>query len=396
MPAELEFTGERFLPGAPGAIAYEHWHRYAFALRWARGRRVLDAACGEGYGTALLASAATSVAGVDIDPDAIDHARRAYTGVTNLRYDAASVIALPLADASVDVVVSFETIEHLPAADQPRMLSEFARVLTPKGVLVISSPNRVRYSEARDYHNPYHLHELDRDELARLLDSAFPQRRWYHQAPLLASALWSEEQGNEVEAWSGNGRSVRPATPSDGMYYLVVASKADDASPSGPRLSLFHDDMESELKRAEAAAAEVLRLDALLLDRDTALAKQAAHVAHLEALVAFREHVVEERDGELAACNTVRESHEHALVAARDRLASTREALLSQERAFANAQDALSGVEAEFAALQREHHRIESALAAQERMISHQQSWRWWMRLPWMRARLWWQRQKDH
>src|SRR5205823_1593386 len=68
MPADLDFNGERYVPGVAGEIAYEHWHRYAFARQFVPGRRVLDAACGEGYGTALLAAAAAAAIGVDVDP----------------------------------------------------------------------------------------------------------------------------------------------------------------------------------------------------------------------------------------------------------------------------------------------------------------------------------------
>ena len=71
MPSDLEFTGERFVPGIAGEIAHEHWHRYAFARRCVAGKRVLDVACGEGYGSALLAGESTSVTGIDIDAGAI-------------------------------------------------------------------------------------------------------------------------------------------------------------------------------------------------------------------------------------------------------------------------------------------------------------------------------------
>ena len=73
--ADLAFTGERFLPACTGEIAYEHWHRYAFARRFVAGKRVLDAACGEGYGSALLGEAAASVVGVDIDAAMLARAR---------------------------------------------------------------------------------------------------------------------------------------------------------------------------------------------------------------------------------------------------------------------------------------------------------------------------------
>src|SRR5882724_4678429 len=148
---EIPFTGERFLPGCAGEIAYEHWHRYAFARRFAAGKRVLDAACGEGYGTALLGTVARDAIGVDIDVAIIGHARVTYRDRRNVRYAVGSVTALPFAAASFDVVVSFETIEHFAAADQPRMLIELARVLVPQGLLVLSSPNKRRYSDERGY-----------------------------------------------------------------------------------------------------------------------------------------------------------------------------------------------------------------------------------------------------
>src|SRR5262245_34826601 len=185
---DLEFTGERFVPGAAGEMAYEHWHRYAFARQFVQDRHVLDAACGEGYGTALLATAARNVTGVDIDAATVTHARERYAAHSNIRFETGSVAALPFSDASFDVVVSFETIEHVSADDQVRMLNEFSRVLAPRGLLLISSPNKRLYSEERDYRNPFHLHELYREELAQLLDAAFPHRRWFLQTRSYASA----------------------------------------------------------------------------------------------------------------------------------------------------------------------------------------------------------------
>src|SRR5436190_10605249 len=98
-----EFTGERFLPSCSGEIAYEHWHRYAFARRFVAGKRVLDVACGEGYGSALLAQVAATVTGIDIDAAAVAHARESYAALTNLRFNEGSAATLPLLDGSVDV-----------------------------------------------------------------------------------------------------------------------------------------------------------------------------------------------------------------------------------------------------------------------------------------------------
>ena len=93
--ASLTFTGERFLPEVRGAIWYEHWHRYAAVAPLAQGRRVLDAACGEGYGSYLLSKSAASVIGVDVSPDAVAHAGQRYKH-PNLAFTTGSVASLPL------------------------------------------------------------------------------------------------------------------------------------------------------------------------------------------------------------------------------------------------------------------------------------------------------------
>ena len=106
LAAAPEFTGERFLPSYSGEIAYEHWHRYAYARRFVAGKRVLDAACGEGYGTGLLGAVAANVIGIDIDIATIDRARATYGDGKQIRFIASSCTGLPLPSASFDVVVS--------------------------------------------------------------------------------------------------------------------------------------------------------------------------------------------------------------------------------------------------------------------------------------------------
>lgn len=344
MAADLEFTGERYVPGTTGEIAHEHWHRYAFARRYVAGRRVLDVACGEGYGSGLLAASALHVTGVDIDAKTLAHARATYADRANLAFVEGSAAALPLADASFDAVVSFETIEHLAAADQPRMLAEFARVLAPDGVLVLSSPNRPQYSVARGHVNPFHLHELDRDELATLLAPHFPAQRWHRQRRYFGSALWAEEPGEGHEALCGTATSAGEAAPPEAMYFVVVAARTPAALPAVfPALSLFTDRDDAELARVDREAREVLRLDAMLRDH-------VAHSRELQAMVAHREELLGQRA--------------RAEEALREELASARSA---QER------------------LTRE-------IAAQERIVAYRESVRWWLALPWLRARRLWHR----
>ena len=201
--ADLTFTGERFLPGCAGEIAYEHWHRYAFARRFVVGKRVLDAACGEGYGTSMLGATAASVIGVDLDDATVAHALGRYGDGGRTRFVKGSCASLPLPDASFDIVVSFETVEHLDASDQLRMIAEFDRVLAPDGILVISSPNKRLYSDARNYRNEFHRHELYRDEFANLLQRSFPAQQWHHQRLAMWSGIWAEEPSTAAEAWLG-------------------------------------------------------------------------------------------------------------------------------------------------------------------------------------------------
>ncbi len=179
----LEYTGERMVPEeAAPATFWEHLYRYRFAAGFARGRRVLDIACGEGYGTAALAHAgAASVVGIDLSEEACAHARRKY----NVDARAGSAEAIALADGTIDLIVSFETIEHLDRAD--RFLDECVRVLAPGGTLIISTPNREVYRAAGEY-SPFHQSELSEDEFVALLRRRFSGFDLYVQR--LDSAAW--------------------------------------------------------------------------------------------------------------------------------------------------------------------------------------------------------------
>jgi ubiquinone/menaquinone biosynthesis C-methylase UbiE len=140
--AELAWTGERLVTTCHRPLVFEHVHRYAVACALAEGKRVLDIACGEGYGANLLARTASKVVGVDVDPTTIEHARRKYRD-RNLEFSVGDCLEIPCADQSIDLVASFETIEHI--ADHERFLSEIKRVLAPGGLAMISSPDKAAY-----------------------------------------------------------------------------------------------------------------------------------------------------------------------------------------------------------------------------------------------------------
>ena len=162
----MEFTGERYVPGTHGMIELEHIHRYLQAARIAAGKVILDIASGEGYGSAMLAAHATKVIGVDISAEAIEHARTRYQR-HNLEFRVGTCADIPLDDATVDLVVSFETIEHHDQHD--RMMQELKRVLRPGGVLLISSPDKLHYTIEPGRLNPFHIKELHKQEFQDLV-----------------------------------------------------------------------------------------------------------------------------------------------------------------------------------------------------------------------------------
>ena len=170
---ELPFTGERFTFAVSGPIEHEHTHRYFFALDLCRDKDVLDVASGEGYGSALLGQVAHSVIGVDVDADSVAHANRHYAR-ERVSFRRGTVTELPLDTGSVDVVVSFETLEHVDAHET--FVKEIKRVLRSGGLLVMSSPDRVVYSPEGP-HNPFHLRELDKAEFVDLVARYFRRPR---------------------------------------------------------------------------------------------------------------------------------------------------------------------------------------------------------------------------
>ena len=188
----MEFTGERYTPEVGGGVRYEHLHRYAMSLQYVQGKQVLDLASGEGYGSYHLSKVAASVVGVDIDEAAVSHAQQRYAQHFNLSYRVGNCAQIPLDDRSVDVVVSFETIEHHDQHE--KMMCEIKRVLRPSGLLIISSPNKKTYSEDLGNHNHFHIKELYLEEFNNLLAASFSQVKFYGQKLLTGSVITPLDQ----------------------------------------------------------------------------------------------------------------------------------------------------------------------------------------------------------
>jgi len=195
----LGLTGERTLPG----IAEEnYWFRrheaaYLAMAPFCRGARVADAGCGEGYGAALLhRHGAGRVVGLEMAPDVAGHAGARYPSVASVRGDLAH---LPLAAASLDVVVSAQVIEHL--ADQPGFIAECARVLRPAGTLLLTTPNRLTFSPGLATPvNPFHTRELSADELTALIEPRFAVSRLLGVNHGSRLRRWERRRGPLVDA----------------------------------------------------------------------------------------------------------------------------------------------------------------------------------------------------
>jgi len=179
----MKFTGERFIPeevDTNDEMYYEHLNRYVSLEDQISGKIVLDAACGVGYGTNILADSATKVYGIDIDKESISYAQKKYFS-DNITFEVASVTKLPYEDNYFDVVVSFETIEHLSRKDQEKFLAEIKRVLKEDGRLIISTPDKTEYSEKIDHNNHFHIKEFYSMEFYNFLNSKFNYVHFLYQ-----------------------------------------------------------------------------------------------------------------------------------------------------------------------------------------------------------------------
>lgn len=178
----VEFTGERVIPGQVDPDLWnEHYARYLFASRLARFRRVLDAGCGSGYGTELLAATARAVIAVDVAPEALELTRERTAALPNVEVRQGSATELPLEAGTVDLVVAFEVIEHLE--NWPALIAEAKRVLAPGGQFIVSTPNADYYGAQRGASgpNPFHAHEFSFAEFREALTAAFPHVSFFVQ-----------------------------------------------------------------------------------------------------------------------------------------------------------------------------------------------------------------------
>jgi len=305
----MEFTGERFVPLDSlfdDEIAFEHLHRYHTVSEIVKDKIVLDIASGEGYGTALLAKYAEKVFGVDIDTATVEHAQKKYAGIGNIEFIIGSADNIPLPDHSIDVVISYETIEHLDEPTQEKFLHEIKRVLKKGGKLVISTPDKINYSDRYAHTNEFHLKEFTSEEFFDFLKSYFGHIIPYLQGYEIVGAITESEPKKVVSLrvtdWK---RSTRPFSR---KYLISICS--DKPFPKNPDFSSVvfqvNKDFMQMTDRIVEMEAHILelgawgrRLDKEIIEKDKTIETQQKMLIDqsnsLSQLTVLKDNLKEER-----------------------------------------------------------------------------------------------------
>jgi GT2 family glycosyltransferase/SAM-dependent methyltransferase len=309
-PRLIGWTGERCVPWTDDVqVIYEHYHRYAIAARFVRGKRVLDLACGEGYGTALLAAHAAEVVGVDIDQTTVEHARQNYPQAV-FRTGSITDPELLAGEEPFDVVVCFEAIEHVE--DHDAVLQLARQRLAPGGLLLISTPDTRVYSGEHGNDNPYHVRELTGEEFQQLLEGSFRYVALLKQNVAVGSLAVPAEPGDpdtviegvrleSLRGGSGEWR-VEPGVPH--TYLFGIASDRPLPKLPGaavlldPELTLVRSggDLGPVIEQRDAAVADVARLNELYQRSREEAEELKGTIGHLEELRKQQEERLREQD----------------------------------------------------------------------------------------------------
>jgi len=307
----LEWTGERYLPWAedPGT-SYEHWHRYAFASQFTSGKRVLDLASGEGYGAALLSRTSSFVVGVDIDRDAVRHARARYVS-GNLSFILASAASIPIRENSFDVITCFELIEHIQ--EQEALLHEAKRLLVSEGLLLISTPNKPEYKQTEPS-NPFHTRELELSEFQSLLSRHFREMRLLGQRVYSCSSLWPFPAGDPHSISEffldrhGDEFVLSDSSAQVPLYFVALASNA------GPLPAINESVLVDTSNCLSKQAARIqTELERTIRSHQEALSWRENQIEQLEIAIASQQQALSWKENQLQQLQGTISSHEAAL-----------------------------------------------------------------------------------
>ncbi|MBD2411623.1 methyltransferase domain-containing protein [Nostoc calcicola FACHB-3891] len=358
----MEFTGERYIPAIDGQIKYEHLHRYALCLDFVIGKSVLDIASGEGYGSALLARVAESVIGVDISSEAVEYSSQEYRTYDNLKFMLGSCEAVPLPDNCVDVVTSFETIEHHDKHEE--MMLEIKRVLKPEGILIISSPNRLTYSDEPNYSNPFHVKELYYNDLVSLLGSHFKYMKIYGQRLATGSFVFPLEDSQEknLKAYKGNLDNLNQQVCSlkSPIYFVAICS--DELSTIQTPIDSIYIDESDDLLQGQTHAqlqqtrAELERSQSRLQQTEAELERSQSRLQQTEAELERSQSRLQQTEAELERSQSQLQQTQAELERSQSQLQQTQAEL---ERTQSQLQQTHTELERTQSQLQQTHAELE-------------------------------------
>ncbi|MFW2366942.1 MAG: class I SAM-dependent methyltransferase [Desulforhopalus sp.] len=230
----VNFTGEFFVPGISGErVEADHFERYRFACNFAKGKSILDIACGVGYSAPLFIEVgASSYDGVDLGEKQIDYAKRHY-GSDNVKFHVDNICTYN-GGKSYDLITCFETIEHVD--NYLAALENLFSLLKPGGMLIISSPNRLATSPkalsiSSKPSNKYHAQEFIPEELVLILqdqgfsvgqDDVYGQRQGRIFRSKIMQKIANIAFGNPKHKASP---TIAPITNKVPRYFVVVAKK---------------------------------------------------------------------------------------------------------------------------------------------------------------------------
>jgi len=281
----IEFTGERVIPGEVSDDLWaEHAARYAFALRYAHHCRALDVGCGSGYGVAEIAGRARSAVGIDSSQEAVAYAQSHYNS-PHIRFLQASAASLPFADRSFELITAFEVIEHLAA--WPDFLREAARVLHERGVFLVSTPNKLYYTQSRGEHgpNPFHVHEFEFEEFHDALSRHFSSVVIFLQNRQESFTFAPSPPGaGQAEAHLHSAAS----RPDEANFFVALCSAGPpvDARPFVyvPRAANLLREREQHITLLQGELAQTKKwLDDLIADHQALQEAHLEQTRHLEA-----------------------------------------------------------------------------------------------------------------
>lgn len=325
MPGENSrsvFTGERFVPGIDDLqLELEHFQRYYSILPLVNNKLVLDAACGEGYGSSIIAYAAKKVTGIDIDRDAITRAEERYSIPGKIDFLQQSVEKLSFPDKCMDVVVSFETIEHLPEEIQLHFLSEAARVLKEDGILVMSTPNKEIYSDLYNYQNEFHIKEFYKNEFRDFLKKKFQNISLYNQYFETVSIIDScERRGDQKAVYRKDQEYQR-----NGKYFIAVAGNTEL-----PAEDITHIYM-NKFPQNETNILRILQLQDEVEERNHHLKKLDTEIENDRKIIEQQENTIQECRKDLTNSQAILEEMKLKIEAREQEITDQKQTILNKE-----------------------------------------------------------------